>query len=257
MEFDASLSRLIEFCRGRYNLLNKLNRILLALGLFTILLGIGAFLAAIRWYRGNSDSNNRIYDWVVNPDENAALNITSFSRCPNAPFIIPSSGFIGLLWADTAAPYNSLRRHTGLDIFGGGESGTVAVYAVYDGYLSRLDDWRSTVIIRHNDPLQEGRTIWTYYTHMASEDGTSYIDDAFPMGTYNKAISQGTLLGFQGEYNPSFPIATHVHISIVTSEDDGSFKNEAVLENTLDPSPYFGMDLNADTQMLRPVQCLE
>jgi hypothetical protein len=99
-------------------------------------------------------------------------------------------------------------RHTivcgdtrGLDIFGGGESGTVAVYAVYDGFLSRLDDWRSTVVIRHNDPLEEGRTIWTYYTHMASEDGTSYIDDAFPMETYNKPITQGTLLGWQ---YPSF-----------------------------------------------------
>jgi peptidoglycan LD-endopeptidase LytH len=125
----------------------KLKRILLALGLCVILLGLGAFLA-LRWYRGNSDSNSRIYDWIVNPDENSDLNTNSFTRCPNAPFIIPSSGFIGLLWGDTAAPYNSLRRHTGLDIFGGGESGAVAVYAVYDGYLSRLDDWRSTVASR-------------------------------------------------------------------------------------------------------------
>ena len=54
-----------------------------------------------------------------------------------------------------------------------------------------------------------------------------------------------------------FPIAIHLHMSIVTTAADGSFNNEAILANTLDPSPYFGMDLNADTQMLRPVQCLE
>lgn len=219
--------------------------------------GYGGYRLYNRFFGTRGTSNEYIYEWLTDTSAHERLNSEAFSRCPNAPFIIPSDGFIGLLWGDTAAPYNSLRRHTGLDVFGGGESGTVAVYAVYDGYLSRLDDWRSTVIIRHNDPLEEGRTIWTYYTHMASENGTSYIDDAFPMGTYNKPIVQGTLLGFQGEYNPSFPIATHVHISIVASEDDGSFKNEAVLENTLDPSPYFGMDLNADTQMMRPVQCLE
>jgi hypothetical protein len=121
-----------------------------------------------------------------------------------------------------------------------------------------LDDWKSTIIIRHDDPLQKGRTIWTYYTHMASRDGERfYIAEKFPLGTYSRYVEQGTLIGYQGAYSPAFPVAMHVHMSIVTTEDDGSFKNESVLDNTLDPSPYFGMNLNADTNLVRPVQCIE
>ncbi len=78
------------------------------------------------------------------------------------------------------------------------------------------------------------------------------------MGTGDLWVEQGALLGYQGEYagNMSVPIGMHVHFSIVLSEADGSFKNEAVLDNTLDPSPYFGMPLTIDTLPARPIQCL-
>lgn len=221
-----------------------------------VILLIGWF--ALQWYRGNSDSNVMISRYLNNPQGNSHLETTAFTRCPNAPFIVPSEGFIGLLWRDTAAPYTALRRHTGIDIFGGRAEGTVPIVAVYDGWLTRLDDWQSTVIIRHDDPLQAGRTIWTYYTHMASRNGAeSFIHEDFPQGTYNMPISQGTIIGYQGAYSPQFPVATHLHMSIVTSNPDGSFLNEAILENTVNPSPYFGIDLNADTSKTRPVQCLE
>jgi peptidoglycan LD-endopeptidase LytH len=77
------------------------------------------------------------------------------------------------------------------------------------------------------------------------------------MGTSEKFVSQGTLIGYQGDYSPPFPVAVQLHLSIVTSEADGSFKNEAILDNTLDPSPYFGFDMNADNRPERPVRCLE
>ncbi|MCD4685647.1 MAG: M23 family metallopeptidase [Anaerolineae bacterium] len=171
--------------------------------------------------------------------------------------MLPSEGFVGLLWNDPAAPYNVLRRHTGLDIFGDGAPGEVPVYAAYEGYLTRLDDWKSTVIIRHDDPLQPGRTIWTYYTHMASKDGdTSFIAAGFPPGIGEVWVTQDTLLGYQGEYNGSgVPIGLHVHFSIVKSDADGSFRNEARIANTLDPSPYFGLPLNIKDQPDRPVLC--
>lgn len=224
-------------------------------------LGVGALLIggwlAYRWYIGSSNSNVTIRQWLINPQAHADLSTDALTQCPDAPFVLPSEGFIGLLWRDDAAPYNALNRHTGVDIFGAGASGTVPIYAVYDGFATRLEDWTSSLIIRHDDPLQPGRTIWTYYTHMAARDGTSYIDDAFPAGTFSKPVAQGDLLGYQGDYNPSFPVALHLHFSIVTSEPDGSFRNEAILENTLDPSPYFGMNLNADTQTERPVTCID
>lgn len=236
----------------------KFWRILGGFGLMLLLVGVFAYLG-LRWYMGSRGSSNEyIAEWLTDPSSHEVLNSEAFSRCPDAPFILPTEGFIGLLWNDAAAPYNLTNRHTGIDIFGYGTRGTIPIYAVYDGYLTRQEEWRSTVIIRHDDPLQEGRSIWTYYTHMASRDGNqSYIHEAFPAGTYNVFVRQGTLLGFQGEYNPPFPIAMHLHMSIVTSAEDGSFKNEAILSNTLDPSPYFGMNLDGDTQMNRPVTCMD
>ena len=70
-------------------------------------------------------------------------------------------------------------------------------------------------------------------------------------------VKRGDLLGYQGEYagvgRP--PIGMHVHMSIVTSEDDGTFRNEAIIGNTLDPSPYFGMQLHIADLPARPIQC--
>jgi len=93
---------------------------------------------------------------------------------------------------------------------------------------------------------------------MASEDGTeSFISDDFPRGTETVFVEQGTLLGYQGEFSGSVgnPVGLHVHFSVVKSEENGSFKNEAVLGNTLDPSPYLGMNVNIDELPERPIQC--
>lgn len=224
-----------------------------------VLLGIGAGLAywIYGWYFGALNSNGPIRQWLTDTSVHDDFNTPVFTQCPGAPFIIPSEGFIGLLWNDPSAPYTPLRRHTGIDIFGVGMSGSIPIYAAYDGLLSRPESWLSTVIIQHEDPLQAGRTIWTYYTHMANRSGThSFIAEDFPRGTYGVPVEQGTLLGYQGEYaGNAAGIAMHLHISIVLSNPDGSFKNEAVLANTLDPSPYFGMKLDATQQRLRPVTC--
>lgn len=237
-----------------------IKRILQSFVLLVFLAGFFAlaYLVYDRYFSGNSNSNLYIGQFLRNPSANAELSSEALTGCDGAPFIIPTEGFIGLLWRDTAGPYSASRRHTGLDIFSGKLAGAAPIYSVYDGYLTRLDDWQSTVVIKHDDPLQAGRTIWTYYTHMANKDGeTIYIAPEFPQGTYNKFVAQGTLLGYQGNYNPPFPIGVHLHISIVTSENNGSFKNEAIIDNTLDPSPYFGLDLNANNQPERPVRCIE
>lgn len=198
-----------------------------------------------------------IQRFIHDPSSRAALANRRADACPGAPFRLPSDGLIGLLWSDPAAPYSAQRRHPGLDLFGDGEPGTVPVYSVYEGHLSRLADWRSSVILRHDDPLQPGRTIWTYYTHMASRDGaTSYIAPDFPAGTTNVPVPAGTLLGYQGLYSgAAAPIGMHVHMSIVLGDELGSFRNEAELANTLDPSPYFGLPLTAAELPERPIAC--
>lgn len=209
------------------------------------------------WRSSETDSNDRIREWFTSPQRRSELTTTGGVACDGAPFIMPSEGFIGLLWADPARPYSVLRRHTGIDIFGDGESGTVPNYAAYDGYLTRLPDWKSTVIIRHDDPLNPGETIWTYYTHMANDDGTqSYIVDDFPPGTGGQWVEQGTLLGYQGTYSGTGPpIGMHLHFSIVKPDEDDLFLNEAVLDNTIDPSPYLGLSLNIGEMPDRPIRC--
>ena len=120
--------------------------------------------------------------------------------------------------------------------------------AAYDGYLTRLADWKSTVIIRiPEDPLKPERQIWTYYTHMADEQGNSFVSEEFPMGTSEVFVKAGTVLGYQGNYSgdPGNPTGIHLHFSIVLDDGSGQYLNELDIENTLDPSDYFHMNLNA------------
>ena len=109
---------------------------------------------------------------------------------------MPTSGYIGFLWDDS---FRLGHRHQGIDIFGGADVNITPVYAAYPGYLRRLPDWKSSVIIRiPQDPLQLGRQIWTYYTHMANGQGSSLIASQFPAGSSEVFVEQGTLLGYQG-----------------------------------------------------------
>lgn len=72
--------------------------------------------------------------------------------------------------------------------------------------------------------------------------------EAFPPGSQEVYVEVGTLLGYQGNYSgdPSKPVGVHLHFSIV-KDRNGHFLNELEIENTLDPSPYFGLPLNAES----------
>ena len=209
-----------------------------------------SIVAGFLIYRNMRSSGARslkVRQWFRDPGSLPELTILQGERCGDAPFILPTNGIIGYLWDDSFRPGH---RHQGLDIFGGEDIGVTPVISAYDGYLSRMPDWTATVIVRvPNDPLQPGRQIWLYYTHMADANGNSFIDDAFPRGTSEVLIPAGTLLGYQGNYSgdPFNPTGVHLHFSIVKDDGYGSFTNELEIENTLDPSPYLGMNLNAKT----------
>jgi hypothetical protein len=53
-----------------------------------------------------------------------------------------------------------------------------------------------------------------------------------------------------GNYSgtPGNPTGVHLHLSIVKDDGKGLFKNELEISNTLDPSPYFGFNLNKNKQ---------
>lgn len=181
---------------------------------------------------------------LVDRESLSAFILTPGLRCDDSVFAFPTTGAIFGLW-DQA--YRLGHRHQGLDIFPGSTPGESPVYAAYSGYLTRLSDWSASVIIRiPEDPLQAGRQIWNYYTHMASKNGDSFISDSFPAGSSEVFVEEGTLLGYQGDYSgdPLNPTGLHLHFSIVRDDGRGGFLNELDIKNTIDPSPYFNLAVN-------------
>lgn len=210
-----------------------------------LIMVIVASYQAFRWYTNQGRRVPLVRAWLQNPGANPDWAITAGERCNEAPFLLPTDGFIGFLWGDSFRPGHS---HQGVDIFGGGELNQTPVIAAYPGYLTRLPEWKSTLIIRiPDDPFQYGRQIWTYYTHMADANGNSYISSQFPPGTHEVYVEAGTLLGYQGNFSgdPNNPVGIHLHFSIVKDDGQGDFLNELEIDNTLDPSPYLGLPVDA------------
>jgi murein DD-endopeptidase MepM/ murein hydrolase activator NlpD len=209
------------------------------------------------WLRTRSGRTLRLFEWFRNPDQHADWVIRAGERCGGAPFILPTDGYVGFIWGDS---FRLGHQHQGVDIFGVQEPGTTPVVAAYAGYLSRLPDWKSTVIIRvPSDPLQPDRQIWIYYTHMADTRGNSFIAAEFKPGSRELYVEAGTLLGYQGNFSgdPINPTGVHLHFSIVIDDGRGSFRNELKIENTLDPSSYLGLPLNAGQNQDQIAICQE
>jgi murein DD-endopeptidase MepM/ murein hydrolase activator NlpD len=222
----------------------KKKTIILVLALFLVIItGIGLILQT---YFSRSSRARKVMRFIRQPGSQEELIIPALSRCGDAPFLMPSTGMIGFIWDDSFRPGH---RHQGIDIFSGTDVGETPIYAAYDGYLTRQIDWKASLIIRiPSDPLNPDKQIWTYYTHLADSSGNSLVSEAFPPGTTEKFVAAGTYLGLQGNYSgtPGNPTGIHLHFSIVKDDGSGVFLNELKIENTLDPSPYFGMALNAN-----------
>jgi murein DD-endopeptidase MepM/ murein hydrolase activator NlpD len=234
--------------------MKKLGIVLASLGIITALV-VGYYL-----FVDPAHSKNRslyVVQFIRNPAEHAEWKIAANSRCGSAPFTFPTRGMVGYLWNDS---FQIGHRHQGIDIFGGTDPGLTPVYAAYNGFLTRLPDWKSSVIIRiPSDPLHPGSQIWTYYTHMARADGSSLISPEFSAGTSEVPVKAGTFLGYMGNYSGDTenPVGVHLHFSIVKDDGTGHFTNELQITNTLNPSAYFGLELNADANPAMPILCPE
>lgn len=215
-----------------------------------IVVGVVAAVAAgwilFRQTLRSAPRTARVVEFIRRAEEHPDWLVEAGSRCGDAPFQFPTTGFVGFVWDDSFRP---LHRHSGIDVFGGSEPGVTPVYAAYDAYLSRETGWISSLILRVPvDPLQPDRQIWLYYTHMADPQGNSLIDTPFPAGTREVFVPAGTRLGWQGNFSgtPGNPVGVHLHLSIVKDDGVGQYLDERRIENTLDPSPYFGFPLHAD-----------
>ncbi|MBI5964464.1 MAG: hypothetical protein HY863_13385 [Chloroflexi bacterium] len=216
----------------------------LIIPMILVALATGAYYL-YRIYHAGGARAEQVFAWIKDPASRPDLVMDVNTRCGTAPFIFPTDGVIGFIWDDSFRPGH---RHQGIDIFAGTDIGITPVIAAYPGYLTREADWKSTLIIRvPDDPLQAGRQIWVYYTHMADPQGNSFISPEFPTGTSEVYVEAGIFLGYQGDYSgdPNNPVGVHLHISIVKDDGFGKFTNELEIDNTYDPSPYFGLPLNA------------
>lgn len=218
--------------------------------LFSMLLLLTLTLLLFRYWRPAATPQLlRLSIWFADPAAHAHWSIKAGERCGDALMLIPTNGYVGFGWDDS---FRLGHRHSGLDIFSpDGAVNITPVLAAYDGYLTRKADWKSTVILRHpNFPavpavgLTEGEQIWTYYTHMASRDGSqSFVAPVFPPGTHEVFVKAGTLLGHQGNWSGSRWQFTglHLHFSIVKSNPTGSYTDERDITNTYDPIPFLGL----------------
>jgi peptidoglycan LD-endopeptidase LytH len=214
-----------------------------------------AAVTAYTMYRPNAARLNKFRQWIQSPASHPDWKLAAGTRCGSAPFLFPTDGFVGFLWGDQMGRGHA---HQGIDIFGGTDVNITPVFAAYSGYLTRLADWKSTVIVRvPDDPLHPGRQIWLYYTHMADPSGNSFVSSEFPAGTSEKYIEAGTLLGHQGNYSgdPNNPVGVHLHFSIVKDDSTGKFTNELEIGNTLDPSSYLGLPLNGNQNRAQVPLC--
>lgn len=235
--------------------LNKIRSPLRFLLLIFVVLVIALGYLTHRWFSASGTRSALVLSWLRDPSVHPEWTINAGERCGDAPFLLPTNGFVGFLWGDSFRPGH---QHQGIDIFGSRELNQTPVVAAYPGYLSRLPDWKATVIIRiPQDPFQPDRQIWTYYTHMADSQGNAYIASQFPPGTSEVYVEAGTLLGYQGNYSgdPFSPTGVHLHFSIVRDDGNGRFLNELEIKNTLDPSPYLGLPLNARQNHAEVPQC--
>ncbi len=213
-----------------------------------IIIAVSAGFFFYQKFKGTTPRTRRVISWILNPLNHQVWEISALSRCrESTPFTFPTDGFIGYLWDDYFRPGH---RHQGIDIFTSESSGETPVYAAYDGYLTRLPEWKSSLIIRvPRDPLHPQNQIWLYYTHLADLDGNSYIVADFPAGISDIFVEEGTLLGYQGNFSGTIgkPVGIHLHFSLVMDDGQNSFLNELDIRNTLDPSPYFDLPLNGKT----------
>jgi len=137
-------------------------------------------------------------------------------QCPGALFVIPSDGTLGWPYLDPAGGepgYSDV--HTGIDILGTTEDD---VYAAYDGVVTHKGN--SYVTIYHPSLDKD-----TYYSHLSVI--SVHVGDP---------VSRGDPIGKKGSYGTD---VAHLHFSVKKKDAD-----ERYLNNTFDPSPYLGANVN-------------
>ncbi|MCD4738977.1 MAG: hypothetical protein K8R89_06930, partial [Anaerolineae bacterium] len=187
-------------------------------------------------------THSRADTLVYQPRGAVISRLPAEGRCPAAPWRLPTRSDRGMWWFSR-----------GLGFMAAGEPGTVPVYAVAEGLLTRRSYWNDTVAIQHADPLHPGEKVWTVYQGMSDrQDEESFISSRFPPGSDGIPVTDGELLGYQGRWQKR-SIWAYIFFVITPAREDGSFPaalvdledetdtplpREIEEQGWLDPSPY-------------------
>jgi len=185
-------------------------------------------------------AENRIYKAI------APAVTESIDSCPNAKWRLPTNASLGVQWDDTV-----------MQFFGRGNDGTVPVYAVADGFLTRLPEWEDLVAVLHENPENPKEKVWAFYGGMASATGDSFVLEEFPKGAKAIPVKSGQLLGYQGKWsgNPQWPnwLSTFLVLEIGTGHETRPPDYQAT--KILDPTPFMGLNIDYENENLQPLKC--
>jgi 4-amino-4-deoxy-L-arabinose transferase-like glycosyltransferase len=184
---------------------------------------------------------------VYRPSRNEA--VVAAEACPTGVWRLP-----------TGADRGVQGEANGLLFFGEGAEGGIPVYAVADGLLWRPLDLVDAVAIEHDDPLQPGEKVWTYYADLVTANGLdAHIVDAFPLGSAGVPVKAGEVIGYQGTWGgrPNWPRWVHARFAIVRQPEVGAYPNDLTREFMLDPAPYLGLppELTAESRRVQTFAC--
>jgi hypothetical protein len=172
----------------------------------------------------------------------------SIDACSGAIWRLPTDASLGIEWTKS-----------GIDFFGYGKEGSIPVYAVADGLLTRLPGWVDAIAILHDDPLNPAKKVWSYYSGMADDNGTeSYVLADFPAGITNIPVKSGQVLGYQGSWSgvPLWRKWVHTSFAVVdASGGQNSFPEEISAQITLDPVSYLGLNIDTGNKNLQALKC--
>ena len=133
--------------------------------------------------------------------------------CPDVPYQLPTQANMGMFW-----------KNSQLLMLGSG-SREIPVYAVADGLLYQFPEWQTAVTIKHKDPLNPGKFIWSFYGDLAPAFNANnpYIPTQF-LKAGGISVKAGDLIGYQGRWlGPTQQTWVHLRFALLPSTADGEF----------------------------------
>ncbi len=192
-------------------------------------------------------AENKVYQ-PIRPVTEAVSTLA----CAGSAWQLPSASPMGIKWQNNGLDFSS----------GQGQKNKIAVYAVADGLLTRQTDWFDAVAVLHDDPLQSGSQVWTYYAGMAAANGVdSFVSQDFPPGSTNVTVKAGQLIGYQGTWSgkPLWATWTHMHFAVIKPAEKNNFPANLTHAERLDPTQYLKLALlpQKQNQNLQKMECAQ